>query len=171
MKSILSFIFIAAFCLNPIAANAQAASPAKPFELTIDNIMRGPDLVGYEPTAVRWSRDSQTIYFSWKRAGEPHTADFATYAVKADGSGLRKLSEDEAKQQAPPNGDMSADKKTTVYADSGDIFLYNNQTGERRQVTKTSDAEGNPRFIGDQRHISFTRQNNLYILSLDDGSL
>src|SRR5204863_3164065 len=57
------------------------------------------------------------------------------------------------------------------YADSGDIFLYNNQTGERRQVTKTSDAEGNPRFIGDQRHISFTRQNNLYILSLDDGSL
>lgn len=171
MKSILSFIFIAVFCLNPIAANAQAASPAKPFELTIDNIMRGPDLVGYEPTAVRWSRDSKKIYFSWKRAGEPHTADFATYVVNADGSGLRKLSEEEAKQQAPPNGDLSDDKKMTVYADSGDIFLYNNQTGERRQVTKTSDAEGNPRFIGDQRHISFTRANNLYTLSLDDGTL
>ncbi len=169
MKSILSFIFIVAFCLNPIAASAQPAAPVKQFELTIDNIMRGPDLVGFEPTGVRWSPDSTKIYFSWKRAGEARTADFATYLVNADGSGLRKLSEEEAKQ-APPNGDVSDDKKTTVYTDSGDIFLYNNQTGERRQITKTADAEANARFIGDQRHISFTRQNNLYSLSLDNGS-
>lgn len=171
MKSILSFIFIVAFCLNPIVSSAQQTAPGKKFDLTIDNIMRGPDLVGYEPTAVRWSRDSKKIYFSWKRAGEPHTADFATYSVNADGSDLRKLSEDEAKQQAPPIGDLSYDKKMTVYADSGDIFLYNNLTGERRQLTKTTDVEGNPRFIGDQRHISFTRQNNLYTLSLDNGTL
>lgn len=170
MRSILSFIFIVAFCLNPIAAAAQQAAPAKKFDLTIDNIMRGPDLVGYEPTGVRWSPDSKKIYFSWKRAGEPRTAEFSTYVVNSDGSSLRKLSEEEAKQ-APPNGDVSDDKKTTVYADSGDIFLYNNQTGERRQLTKTADAEGNPRFIGDQRHISFTRQNNLYSFSLDTGLL
>ncbi|HQZ95593.1 MAG TPA: prolyl oligopeptidase family serine peptidase [Pyrinomonadaceae bacterium] len=170
MKSILSFIFIVAFCLNPLAANAQQAVPAKKFDLTIDNIMRGPDLVGYEPTGVRWSPDSKKVYFSWKRAGEPRNADIATYVVDADGSGLRKLSEEEAKQ-APPNGDVSDDKKTTVYTDSGDIFLYNNQTGERRQITKTADIEANPRFVGDQRHISFTRQNNLYSFSLDSGLL
>ena len=46
MKSILSLIFIVAFCLNPLAASAQQAVPAKKFDLTIDNIMRGPDLVG-----------------------------------------------------------------------------------------------------------------------------
>ena len=28
--------------------------------------------------------------------------------------------------------EFSDDKKTTVYTDSGDIFLYNNQTGERQ---------------------------------------
>ena len=67
MKSILSLIFIVAFCLNPLAASAQQAVPAKKFDLTIDNIMRGPDLVGYEPTGVRWSPDSSKIYFSWKR--------------------------------------------------------------------------------------------------------
>jgi dipeptidyl aminopeptidase/acylaminoacyl peptidase len=171
MRSILSFIFIVAFCLNPVAAKAQQAAPVKKFDLTIDNIMRGPDLVGYEPTAVRWSRDSSKIYFSWKRAGEPRNGDTATYVVKADGSGLRKLSEDETKQAPPAGGDLSDDKKMTVYADTGDIFLYNNQTGERRQITKTADVEGNPRFIGDQRHISFTRQNNLYSLSLDNGLL
>lgn len=170
MRSILSFIFIVAFCLDPIAASAQQAPPAKPFDLTIDNIMRGPALVGYEPSGVRWSPDSKKIYFTWKRADEPRNGETSTYVVNADGSGLTKLTEEEARK-APPNGDVSDDKKTTVYTDSGDIFLYNNQTGERRQLTKTADAEGNPRFIRDQRHISFTRQGNLYSLSLDDGML
>ncbi len=170
MRSILSFIFIVAFCLDPIAASAQQGPPAKPFDLTIDNIMRGPALVGYEPSGVRWSPDSKKIYFTWKRADEPRNGETSTYVVNADGSGLTKLTEEEARK-APPNGDVSDDKKTTVYTDSGDIFLYNNQTGERRQLTKTADAEGNPRFIRDQRHISFTRQGNLYSLSLDDGML
>ena len=171
MRSILSFIFIAAFCLNPIAASAQQARPAKQFDLTIDNIMRGPGLVGYEPTAVRWSPDSKKIYFRWKRADEPRNGDTATYVANADGGGLRKLSEEEARQAPPVGGDVSDDKKTIVYSESGDIFLYNVQTGERKQLTKTSDAEINPRFIGDQRRISFIRQNNLYTLSLDNGSL
>jgi hypothetical protein len=38
------------------------------FELTIDNIMRGPGLAGYEPAQVRWSGDRSQIFFQWKRA-------------------------------------------------------------------------------------------------------
>lgn len=171
-KPILSFALILTFSLGPIAASAQQAAPVKQFDLTIDNIMRGPGLVGYEPTAVRWSADSKKIYFNWKRADEPRNGETSVYVVNADASGLRKLSEEEARQQAPPTGgDRSDDKKWTVYADTGDIFLYNNQTGERRQLIKTTETEANPRFIGDQRHISFTRQNNLYSLGLDTGTL
>ncbi len=171
MKQILAFISILAFCISPAAALAQQAAPAKPFELTIDNIMRGPALVGYEPSQVRWSADSKKIYFSWKRADETRLAENSTYVVNADGTGLKKLSEQEARQAPPAGGDISDDKKWVVYSESGDIFLYNVLNGERRQLTKTSDAEGNPRFIGDQRHISFTRQSNLYSFSLDDGML
>ena len=36
---------------------AFRANPAGKFALTIDNIMRGPELYGYEPSAVRWSGD------------------------------------------------------------------------------------------------------------------
>lgn len=171
MRSILSFIFIVVVCLNPIAASAQQTAPATKFDLTIDNIMRGPELVGYEPAGVRWSPDGKKIYFRWKKASEPLRADMATYVVNADGSGLLKLSEDEAKLAPPTSGDLSDDKKTSVYADGGDIFLYDIKTGGRRQLTKTTDAEMGPRFIRDQRHISFVRQNNLYTLSLDDGTL
>ncbi len=52
MKSILSFIFIVAFCFNPIATTAQQSPPVKKFDLTIDSIMRGADLIGYEPTLL-----------------------------------------------------------------------------------------------------------------------
>ena len=171
MRSVLSFIFIAAFCLHPVAGYSQQAAPAKKFELSIDNIMRGPELVGYEPTGIRWSADGQKIYFRWKRADEPRNADMSTYVVNADGSGLRKLSEDEARLAPPAGGDESKDKKWIVYADAGDIFLYNQAAGERRQLTKTVDTELNPRFTSDERHVSFIRQNNLYSLSLDNGSL
>ena len=171
MRSIFSLILLVAFCLEPLSAAAQQATPAKKFDLTIDNIMRGSALVGYEPTAVRWSADSQKVYFSWKRADEPRTAETSTYVVNADGSGLRKLTEEEARQAPPSGGDTSDDKKWVVYTDSGDIYLYNVQTGERRQLTKTTEVEANPRFIGDQRRISFTRQNNLYSFALDTGLL
>jgi dipeptidyl aminopeptidase/acylaminoacyl peptidase len=170
MKSILSLILVFAFCLDGITVWGQQG-PTKRFDLTIDNIMRGPALVGYEPTGVRWSADSKKIYFSWKRAEEPRIVDNSTYVVNADGSGLRKLSEEEAKQAPPAGGDRSDDKKLTVYTDDGDIYLYDLQSGARRQLTKTVEVESNPRFIGDQRHISFTRQSNLYSFALDGGEL
>jgi len=46
------------------------ARPANNFALTIDNIMRGSALVGFEPSQVRWSGDSERIYFQWKQAGD-----------------------------------------------------------------------------------------------------
>jgi dipeptidyl aminopeptidase/acylaminoacyl peptidase len=171
MKSILSLVFIVVFCFNPLAATAQTAQPVKKFDLTIDSIMRGADLVGYEPDGVRWSRDSRKIYFRWKRAGEPRIQEFATYTVNADGGELRKLSEEEAKQAPPTAGDLSKDKKMTVYAENGDVFLYDHEKNERKQITRTTEAETNPRFIGNQRRIYFTRQSNLYTLSLDEGFL
>src|SRR5580693_50783 len=82
-----------------------AALPAQPkFALTIDNIMRGPGLYGYEPTGVRWSGDSQRIYFQWKQASDPREKPVDTYVVNRDGSGLRKLSEDDAKLAPPASG-------------------------------------------------------------------
>lgn len=170
MKTTLSIFLVFAFLFNPLGAQAQQLTDKK-FALTIDNIMRGADLIGYEPDAVRWSQDSQKIYFRWKRAGEARLDEMSLYTVNRDGSNLRKLSEEEAKQAPPTVGDLAKDKKTTVFTDSGDVFLYDHEKGERRQITKTVEVESNPHFTADQRHIFFTRQNNLYLLALDGGSL
>src|SRR5690242_7010484 len=96
----------------------------KKFALTIDSIMRGPQLIGYEPNDVRWSGDSKRIYFQWKQAGDPTLAPMDTYVAGRDGSGIRKLDESEAKLAPPSSGDLSKDKKLMVYGRDGDIFLY-----------------------------------------------
>jgi hypothetical protein len=151
----------------------QATSPQTPkrFELTIDSIMRGAALVGYEPTSVRWSQDGGRVYFRWKAATEPRLKEFDTYVVNRDGTNLRKLSEEEARSAPPASGELSKDKKWTVFADEGDIYLYDHARGARRQVTRTVEAETNPHFTREQTRIYFTRQNNLYLLSLEGGLL
>lgn len=167
---------------QPVAQNQVVAH--KPFALTIENIMRGPGLYGYEPNAVRWSGDSQRIYFTWKQASDPVDHPVDTYVVNRDGSGLRKLSEDETRL-APPTtgggrggpdapqqgGSRTRDRKKMVYAADGDLFLYDFSTDTRRQLTKTADTEQNPSFTQDERHVAFTRAGNLYVMSLDTGMI
>src|SRR6185369_4062462 len=58
-----------------------------------------------------------------------------------------------------------------VFTDEGDIFIYDNAKNARRQLTRTVDAETNAHFSFDQRKVYFTRQNNLYVMSLDGASL
>jgi dipeptidyl aminopeptidase/acylaminoacyl peptidase len=150
---------------------AVQAQPAGKFTLTIDNIMRGPGLVGYEPSDVRWSGDGERIYFQWKQASDPPNHDPDTYIVNREGTGLRKLTEQESKLAPPSAGDTTKDKRLTVYAREGDIFVYDGITGQTQQVTKTADVESNPHFLRDGKRICFTRANNLYVMALDTGSL
>jgi dipeptidyl aminopeptidase/acylaminoacyl peptidase len=156
--------------LSSVCAQKVESQP-KPFELSVDSIMRGPRLVGYPPTGVYWSQDSQRVYFRWKQAGEPRLKEMSLYVVNRDGSGLRRLTDEEAKQVPPATGELSKDKTMTVFADEGDVFIYLHAKGTRRQITRTVDAETNPHFTFDQKHIYFTRQSNLYVMALDGGSL
>ena len=150
---------------------ASRANSSGKFALTIDNIMRGPGLYGYEPSEVRWSGDGQQIYFQWKQASDPPIKPADTYVVGRDGSGLRKLSDSEAKLAPPATGDSTRDKKRTAYSRDGDIFFYDAATGATRQITNTDDAETNPHFTRDEKHVAFTRGNNLYAIELATGAM
>jgi dipeptidyl aminopeptidase/acylaminoacyl peptidase len=166
------FVLCVLSLLAPLAAAQKPSTPPpKPFQLTVDSIMRGPRLVGYPPTGVYWSQDSQRVYFRWKQADEPRLKEASLYVVNRDGAGLRRLTEDEAKLAPPANGELSKDKSMTVYTDEGDVFIYMHVNGTRRQITRTVDAETNPHFTFDQKRVYFTRQSNLYVMSLEGASL
>src|SRR5690348_7693434 len=76
----------------------RTASPGK-FELTVDSIMRGPKLVGYPQTGLRWSGDSSRLYFEWRR---PADDEAATYVVAKDGAQPPRKLSDEERRSAPP---------------------------------------------------------------------
>ena len=156
--------------LAPLLVPAQTTTPKK-FELTVDSIMRGPRLVGYSPAGVYWSQDSQRVYFRWKTPEEARLKEMSLYVVNRDGSGLRRLTDDEAREAPPAGGELSKDKTMTVFTEDGDIFVYDHAKNQRRQVTRTTDVETNPHFTFDQKRIYFTRQNNLYVMALDGGLL
>ncbi len=152
-------------------ALGQSTPAQKKFDLTIDNLMRGPQLYGYEPTRVRWSGDSGQIYFQWKQASDAPEKPLDTYVVHRDGSGLHKLSDEEARTAPPENGSYTRDQKRVVWAEGGDLFLFDFATDTRRQLTKTSEAESNPKFTQDEKRVAFTRGGNLYTLALDGGAI
>jgi dipeptidyl aminopeptidase/acylaminoacyl peptidase len=146
-------------------AEPNATQQPARFELTIDSIMRGPDLVGYPPSGLRWSADSQTLYFQWRKPGDEEAA---TYAVGRDGGEPRKLTEDEAKN-TPPAGNARWDnaRRRALTVDAGDIVLVDAVSGERRQITRTTGAETNPRWARNDTHVTYIREGNLFIMPVD----
>ncbi len=150
------------------APSSGSSEPANGrLELTVDSIMRGPDLVGYPPTGLRWAADSQKLYFDWRKPGEDKAHP---YVVGRTGGSPRKLSEDEAKS-IPPSAGGRWDKarRRVVFVDGGDIVIVDAVAGARRQLTKTAGAESNPRWARNDTHVAWTRDGNLFIAPVDPG--
>jgi dipeptidyl aminopeptidase/acylaminoacyl peptidase len=158
----LAAAFLAALTIStPLA---QTKAPTGRVEMTVDSIMRGPDLVGYPPTELRWSGDSSKLYFEWRKPGEEEAS---TYVVDKTGGEPSKLSKDEAKNAPPANGRWDKAHKRILFSDAGDIVIYDTTTGRRRQITKTSGGEGNPRWARNDTHVTYVSGGNLFIMPVD----
>jgi dipeptidyl aminopeptidase/acylaminoacyl peptidase len=152
---------------KPAGQAAAAAKPA-PFTLSVDSIMAGPKLIGEAPSAVRWLPDSSKIAFSWQKAGEDRAS---TYVVNRDGTGLKQLSTEEVRQlPQTPSGRLDRARKRLLAAETGNIVIYDLATNARRQLVKTSAVESNPRWARNDTAVTFMRDGNLYVMSLDASS-
>ena len=145
---------------------AQPVTPhSEKLALTVDSIMRGPDLVGYAPDGLRWSADSQKLYFEWRKPGEDEAS---TYVVGRDGGAPLKLTDADKKNVPPANGRWDKAHRRVLFADRGDIILIDGST--RRQITRTTGAETNPRWARHDTAITFVRDGNLFILPAEGNS-
>jgi len=164
-------ISLAILALTLLAGQLSEVPAQGRLLLTIDNIMRGPELYGYPPQDVRWSGDNKRIYLQWKQASDPIEKPLDTWVVPRDSGDPRKLSDDEARTAPPASGNTARDRKRTVYVRDGDIFLYDFISDKSRQLTKTTEAEKDPRFTQDEKRVAFSRGGNLYVLDLSQGSI
>ena len=153
---------------GPIVKDAGNEPANGRFELTVDSIMRGSDLVGYPPSGLRWSADSQKLYFEWRKPAEDKAS---TYVVARTGGTPRKLTDDETKT-IPPAAGGRWDKahRRVLFVDGGDVVVVDAVSGVRRQITKTGGPESNPRWARNDTHVTWTRDGNLFIAPLEAGT-
>src|SRR5262249_17741945 len=137
------------------------------FALTVDSIMRGPKLVGYPQTGLRWSGDSARLYFEWRRPGDDEAA---TWVVGRDGKGLRQLTDEERRSAPPAAGVWDRAHRRVLFVDQGDIVLVDSVSSTRRSITRTTGAESSPRWARRESAVTFVRDNNLFLVPLDGAS-
>ncbi|HSJ23444.1 MAG TPA: prolyl oligopeptidase family serine peptidase [Longimicrobiales bacterium] len=154
------------------ARQAQDATSSR-FELTVPNIMRGPELVGEGPSNVQWTDDGRWIYFRWKPGGEPWHASMSLYRVPASGGEPVRLTDDQADSVSVylSSGDVSADGRWRVVSHQGDIHIIDRRNMNVRRLTDTRASKSSPVFSRDARTVYFISDNNLFAHSLDDGTL
>jgi len=96
---VLPFVAVWALSAQQPTQPGRAQAPLR-MALTVDSIMRGPDLVGYPPSGLRWSGDSRDLFFEWRKPGEKEAA---TYVLSQNTTVPRRLT-DEERRLAPPVG-------------------------------------------------------------------
>ncbi len=149
-----------------VSAQTLSAPPAK-FQLTVDSIMRGPALVGYPPSDLRWSGDSKELYFEWRMNGEDEPA---TWVVGRDGGPPRRLSDDERRMAPLTNGSWDTARRRILGTDRGDIVVIDTVAHKRIDITRTTGNESSPRWARGGTHVTFVRDNNLFLVPVDGGS-
>jgi dipeptidyl aminopeptidase/acylaminoacyl peptidase len=170
MKKLLALICAAGVMAPSFAKATEGRQPAS-FPLTVDSIMRGPELVGNPPNNLRWSGDSKELYFEWLMPKEDQAA---TWVVAREGGTPRRLSETERRNAPLPNGQWDAARRRVLGVDRGDIVVIDTVARRRIDVTRTTGAESSPRWARGETHVTFIRDNNLFIVPVESvatGSL
>ena len=158
-------IFFVTVAMSPTLAQRAAPADGTRLQLTVDGIMRGPDLVGWPPSGLRWSSDSQQLYFEWRKPGEKEAS---TYVVARAGGDPRKLRDDEVKSAPPASGRWDKARRRQLATDRGDVIVHDGPSGRRIQVTRTSGSESNPRWARNDTHVTYVRDGNLFIVPVSD---
>jgi dipeptidyl aminopeptidase/acylaminoacyl peptidase len=162
------------------AAAGTAPVTAQQFELTVENIMRGPELVGSAPQSLRggggffgggsvfsWSPDSRYIYFRWQQPGVDTSA--VPYRVAAGGGDPERVADEVADTVLAGAAVWSPDGERAIYTMSGDLVLWDD--GRKRFLTETFESEQSPRWSADGESIFFLRGGNAFAMDLERGAI
>jgi dipeptidyl aminopeptidase/acylaminoacyl peptidase len=164
----------AAFCALAAlvsGAPAQAQTTANGFDLSVRNIMRGPELVGRSPDDVRFSEDGRWVYFRWR---SPASADTMTHTfrVPATGGVPEQLADSVADRTAPAadDGGWNADRTRRAFTRLGDVYVTD-VNGRERRITQTPARESGAELSADGRTVYWFNSNNIFAQSFEGGPL
>lgn len=151
--------------LIPISLFSQQV--ANRSALTIEQIMKGEEFVGFLPENPFWSEDGKTIYFSWN----PNMDTLRSlYKIGLDGGKPLKVSVEEQKSLPAANGVYNKARTKKLYVKNGDLYLLDIASNQTIQITNTLDNEGNAQFSSDERFVVFALNGNLFTWHVETGA-
>ena len=159
-------IAVSTLLFLPSALVGQTSAQMEPevaraydFHLTIESIMRGPEHVGSAPSGIRWSVDSEWIYFQWLPGGGAWDDSPELYRIRASGGEPERVPDEMADSVSlfTAGGDLSRDGRTRVASIGGDLYLIETEPFRARRLTETDESEGSPVFSEDEQAVFFTK--------------
>ena len=171
VPSMLGSLAVATVATVAAAVPLGAQTPA-PFEFSIRNIMRGPEVYGREPAQVRWTPDGQWVYFQWLPPGTDFRETLKPYRVRAQaGAKPERLTDAQADSAGPlvAPGAMSPDRTRRVAEYRGDLYVVDLKKSVVRRLTETNAAETTPRFSSDGQRVLYVSGGNAFAFDLATG--
>ena len=127
----------------PLAAAAQVPAAA-PF--TLDQAMADPDWIGPPVEQAWWSWDGREAQLLLKREGSP-VRD--TWRQPVAGGALQRVSDDGRAALDAPDPVYDPQRRRMAFVRNGDVFVRELAGGRLLQLTRTAQAESQPRFAAD----------------------
>jgi dipeptidyl-peptidase-4 len=98
MRIVPVVLIAAGIVAGTASATAQTASATTSTTLTVERVAQLPSIIGTAPASPTWSPDSRWIAFRWNESGWPFRD---VYVVRADGTGLKRLTDMQLTDPAP----------------------------------------------------------------------
>lgn len=135
------------------------------------------DFTGSPPGDLRWMRDGRHYLHQDRKSRTLFKTDAVTGSAETllDEARIRKaLSEpglDAPNPEAAALGwfRLSPDGRTILFKHSGDLFLYDLESGTVSRLTRSSNREELAEFSPDGRLVSFVRDQDLYFVQVENG--
>jgi hypothetical protein len=160
------FLFILIILLLQINISLPAAQPGS--ELSLEKIMMGDEWIGHQPSNIRWSDDSRSLYFDWNPDNNPSDS---LYRYDMESGRIEKLTPSERRAIPPVQAVYDSKRERMVYTLNGDLYIRDVKSGKTLQLTNTVQSVTSPSFTGDEKKLTYISDNNLYLLDPESGSI
>jgi dipeptidyl aminopeptidase/acylaminoacyl peptidase len=156
MKRITTLFLLA---LIPIILQGQQ-------RLTVEKIMQDPKWMGTFPDNVRWDEKGEILYFNYNKENDPADSLYKIYIN--DPERIEKVSLAEKRALVPENATTNFYRTKKIFARKNEVMVFDVATAQSQVLFTFVDQVNNPRFLYNEKRISFQSGNNLYIYDIDE---
>ncbi len=152
-----------AICLSALPGSLFA----QPSPLSLEDIMKGDEWTGWQPSAISWCDEGRLVYFRWNPDNNPSDS---LYIYDTEKKQVGQATPEQRRQLAPRQAVYNEERTKKVYTRNGDLFITDLISSQTMQLTETLQSVSSPAFTGDETGVTYVSANNLFLYDLENGT-